>query len=424
MSTISHDRLRTIIAVYGSGLLQGIALVLFPAAGTLLTDPDFHDLSSSQFGALFTPQLITAIIASLLAARVAQRFGMKRVLRLGLACDALALILLATSQFFIGSGSLPFLILLAATASLGAGFGFTLTALNAYAFDLFPGREDSAVTALHVFTGMGQAGASLTLGLFIGLGFWWGAPLAITALIAVMIVFQFSLVLTLSGDNTADDRSSDNQRGLPVRAWLFAVVAFAYGGIEGTVANWAPIYLEADAGLTMADAALGLSLFWIGVAVGRVIFSALAVRMNVKPLYVVAPLVIGALFVLLPTISGPIPNFVTMAGLGLAASFYFPYTISLASAEFPRQLALISGLLVSSFQVGFGLSANLIGFASETVTLSTIYQISAGWALLIAGIVIYMYLLDRSKSQSGLNGDLPCVVLPCPQHHTKKQAAS
>jgi hypothetical protein len=47
--------------VYAAGLVQGIVLVTFPAASTIFTDPDEYDLSSSQYGAMFLPQVATAI---------------------------------------------------------------------------------------------------------------------------------------------------------------------------------------------------------------------------------------------------------------------------------------------------------------------------------------------------------------------------
>ena len=52
--------------VNAAGVVQGIALVTFPAASTILTDPAEYDLSSSQYGALFLPQVVTAIAAALL----------------------------------------------------------------------------------------------------------------------------------------------------------------------------------------------------------------------------------------------------------------------------------------------------------------------------------------------------------------------
>src|SRR5262245_32013781 len=54
-------------AVYAAGLIQGIALVTFPAASTIFTDPSQYGLSNTQYGTMFLPQVITAITGSLLA---------------------------------------------------------------------------------------------------------------------------------------------------------------------------------------------------------------------------------------------------------------------------------------------------------------------------------------------------------------------
>ena len=255
-------RNKTIAAVYLSGFLQGISLIIFPAAGPLLTSPDFHGLTGSQFGFLFTPQIITAIIASALTARCVQWFGgMKRVLLVGLVANVVAMLLLAASHWFIGMGVVPYLLLLLATGAVGAGFGFALSALNAYAFDLFRDKADAAVTGLHVLTGLGQVGAALTLGFFSGLGLWWGAPLSVGLALALMIAFQLGLPLRLSAENTPQVNASGRRR-LPGRIWLYAVVVFLYGVCEATYGNWSPIYLEQDAGLSTAQAGLALSIFW------------------------------------------------------------------------------------------------------------------------------------------------------------------
>ncbi|NDJ35955.1 MAG: MFS transporter [Chloroflexi bacterium] len=409
------NRLLTVAAVYLSGLLVGISLILFPSAGPLLTDPDFHNLSSAQFGTLFTPQVITAILSSLLTAAIANRFGMKRVMQIGLGFVLLAMGLLAASQLVLSSA---YGILLAATAAMGAGFGFTISALNAYAFDLFPGNEDSAVTAIHVMTGTGQVGAALLLSFFLGVGSWWGAPLTIAAAVVLMTVVQLTLPLKLSAEELPAAPSETRGGGLPLRVWLFAVVTFAYGAIEGTFGNWAPLYLADAALLSPADAALGLALFWGSVTAGRVLFAAAATRINTRPLFVVTPFAVGIVFVVLPLLTGRIPHFTALIAAGLALSFFFPYSVSLASAEFPLMTAAVSGSLVAGLQFGAGLSANVIGLASESVGLSTVFQLSAGWAVLMAVLAVYLTVTARKTdktSESGLHTDLPCQPVPCPQ---------
>ena len=65
--------------VYAAGLVQSIVLVTFPAASMIFTDSTQYDLSSTQYGTIFLPQVVTAIIASLLGGGLARRLGSKRV---------------------------------------------------------------------------------------------------------------------------------------------------------------------------------------------------------------------------------------------------------------------------------------------------------------------------------------------------------
>ena len=102
---------------------RGSSLVTFPAASTILTDPDEYDLSSSQYGTLFLPQVVTAIAAALLGAGLAGRFGTKRVYLAGLMAGLVSMALLLVSQFFTDDTAVAFALLLLATACLGVGFG-------------------------------------------------------------------------------------------------------------------------------------------------------------------------------------------------------------------------------------------------------------------------------------------------------------
>jgi MFS family permease len=112
--------------VYAAGAVQGIVLVTFPAASTIFTDPDRYDLSNTQYGLLFLPQVGTAIATSLLGASLGSRFGTKQVYVAGLGCGLVSMLLLIFSQFFESDTSVAFPLLLVATAFLGAGFGLAV----------------------------------------------------------------------------------------------------------------------------------------------------------------------------------------------------------------------------------------------------------------------------------------------------------
>jgi hypothetical protein len=63
--TTPGPRRSEIVAVYAAGLFQGLSLVAVPAAATVLTSATAYDLSASQYGLLFLPQVILAIAGSL-----------------------------------------------------------------------------------------------------------------------------------------------------------------------------------------------------------------------------------------------------------------------------------------------------------------------------------------------------------------------
>ena len=161
--------------MYAAGLVQGIVLVTFPAASTIFTAADSYGLSSSQYGAMFLPQAITAVGSSLLQGNLSRRLGGKPVYLAGLCANLAAMILLIASRFVIGSQPVAYPLLLAATACLGVGFGLTVPSINTFAAALHPDTVDRSVLVLNALLGLGTALAPVFVAIFVGLGFWVGA---------------------------------------------------------------------------------------------------------------------------------------------------------------------------------------------------------------------------------------------------------
>ena len=83
------------LAVYAAGVVQGMALVTFPAASTIFTSPQLlRSLAARPTARMFLPQAITAVAASLLGAGLGRRWGIKRVYLLGLVANLVAMVLL------------------------------------------------------------------------------------------------------------------------------------------------------------------------------------------------------------------------------------------------------------------------------------------------------------------------------------------
>src|SRR5437870_1883403 len=181
--------------VYGAAIVQGLALVTFPAASSIFTSPEGFGFDSTRYGTLFVPQVVLAILASALAPRLARRWSLRRVLLAGFVGDIVSMVLLAVSRLLLGMPDMAFGVLLLATGALGLGFGATVMALNTYAEAFFPDRADRAVLALNALLGLGTALAPVLVAIVVGLGVWWLLPAVVACI--VLVLFGVALMQPL-----------------------------------------------------------------------------------------------------------------------------------------------------------------------------------------------------------------------------------
>jgi MFS family permease len=153
-----------IVTVYAAGVVQGIGLVTFPAASAVFTSPADYNLSGTEYGGMFLPQAIMAILASLAGAGLRNRLGTKKIYLLGLLANLLAMALLVASRFVMRDHLTAYVILLAATTCMGIGFGFTVPALNTFVAAFFPQKVDRAVLTLNALLGLGTAQPQTAIG--------------------------------------------------------------------------------------------------------------------------------------------------------------------------------------------------------------------------------------------------------------------
>ena len=369
--------------VYGAGVVQGVVLVTFPATSTILTDPDRYDLSSTQYGLLFVPQVVTAIAASLLGATLGRRFGTKRVYLAGLAAGLVSMALLVVSALFEGdAGAFP--LLLVATAFLGVGFGLTVPALNTLTAAFHPGRVASSVLVLNALLGLGTALAPVFVAIFDGLGFWWGLPVLSAALLALLLATSAGLPLRTGDEGAARDVAPAAPRGIPARFWAYAAFAVLYGVCETVNGNWSQLDMTSELGASTTAAAVALTAFWGMVTVGRVLFAAVERRLPPKVTYHALPFVLAAalgLIAILP--EGRSGLGILAFGLaGLGCSALLPLTIGFGQEELAGISAAVAGGVIAFYQVGYGLAAFGVGpLVDGGVALSTVYGIAALVAL-------------------------------------------
>jgi fucose permease len=363
--------------VYAAGVVQGIALVTFPAASTILTDPSEYDLSNTQYGALFLPQVITAITAALLGAGLSGRFGTKRVYLVGLAASLVSMVLLLVSSFLTDDQSVAYGLLLLATASLGAGFGFTVPALNTLTAAFNPAAVNRSILVLNALLGLGTVLAPVFVAIFDGLGFWWGLPLLSAVLLGVLIAVSIGLPLRAGAPHAA---AAPARLVIPRRFWVYGGFAVLYGICETVNGNWAQLDMTSELGASTTEAALALTAFWGMVTVGRVLFAAIQGFVPARVTYHALPFVLAGAFVLIALLPDEEPALGVLAFgfAGLGCSALLPLTISFGQEELTAFSAAAAGGVIAFYQLGYGIAAFGVGpLLDSGVTLPTIYGLAA-----------------------------------------------
>jgi MFS family permease len=387
-----------IAAVYAAGSVQGVALVTFPAAGTIFTSPSYYGLSSTAYGAMFLPQAATAIGASLLGARLTRSWGIKRVFLTGLVANLGSMLLLLLSQAFMTNTPLAYAMLLLATTCLGIGFGLTVPSLNTFVASFFPTGVERAVLSLNALLGVGTVLAPVFVAIFVGLGAWLLLPLLVAVLLVALLLFSARLPLRVAAVGA---ESGGPEAQLPARFWVFAAFAVLYGIVETMNGNWASLYMVNNLGASTTLASLALTAFWLMVTVGRVLFAAIERAFPEQRTYHVLPFVAAialALIAILPP--GSVGLGVLVFGLaGLGCSALLPLTIGFGQEELVAIAASVAGFLIAFYQMGYGIAAFGVGPVERLtgLDLRQMYWLVALVALAMAALS-FVVVSRRSAS--------------------------
>ena len=167
------------------------------------------------------------------------------------------------------------------------------------------------------------------------------------------------------------------------------------------VSNWIVRFLE-PAPLTTAT--LALSLYWAGLAVGRLVSSVIADRFDHLRFTIVCALGIAAAIavaVFAPSLPIAIAAFFAA---GVASGPVFPMIIVIGGDRSPERSAAVGGSLTGMATMGSTIYPPAMGFMSVTVGLTAAML---GNAVMAIGCVVALVAFRRATRQGGDGGELP-----------------
>jgi hypothetical protein len=350
MAKIVSDR----TAIYAGAALQGAVMVIFAAYTAIFVNKHRYDLTLGQYGALFIPQLIAAVLAAMFAANLCCWLRAQRAYRAGIGCSLAGMALLISTEW---AERLPlsYPLLLAATAFVGAGVGLSFSFVRCYAISLNPLHARRQILVMNALLAGGMAAAPTYALLTRATRAWWSLPLVLGVLLFAQLLMTHTLRAPPDG---APARLS--QRPVPGRFRAYPGLALLYG-ICAVACLTAPHYLTGRVPSSHNLHLLELVEvgYWAALVVGgRVVF---AIIDGMKSRQHIASLSLFAAGIILLALSAALTRYDLMhVGIYLLAAFGCAALLPIDTrpgnehmAAFP--LAVAAGLMVV-FPAGLGLS--------------------------------------------------------------------
>lgn len=370
--------------VFGGALLIGLTLVSFPASSSYLKS--LHGFSDQQYGSIFLPQLVFAILGALGSAAVVKRLSLKAMYLGALISFAFSQAGLGLSPYLDGTSALW--AVMTGTALFGFGFGFGGGPLNGIVSLLYPARTGSALTLLHMMAGLGLTVGPVLFAAAIGAGRWVLVPAAL----CLLALAQFALTCSITLPGQVDSNVEVSTSGSPARSgyfWVMMLIAVLYALSEGTLANWCVIYLQEVKEISAGTAATALAVFWAGITAGRLLASLIVSRAGPFLLWLSLPPLMVLAFLVIPHIDSSNAALAAFGFAGLACSAFFPLLVTVASAPFPASVSFIASMLTAALMVGVGAGSYGIGVLKGSMSMDDIYAYSAFYPLVALVLILF-----------------------------------
>ncbi len=358
-------------------------------------------------GTIFTAQFVGYLCGALGSGVAADRWGYQRVMVLAAALTGAG----TAATAFVGTW--PAVIALTATA--GIGFGVTDSLCNAVVAAQVPGEGGVALNLLHTFFGLGALLGPLLVGLFLATAAGWHAMFVVTgALSFSCVVFIVAAripppahLAAPGGANEAPRAVRSTPRPVSGRVgggrhlWLLVGLLFLFVGMEQLTGGWSTTYLNRALGARLDVAARSVALYWAAVTVGRLIASALAVRLSNERLLGGSVIMALAALVALATAGAVGPALLALTVVGLSFAPIYPTIMAIAARAYPRRFATLAGLITAAGGLGGAIFPWLGGIVGQTWGLHVTIWLGAGIALTLL-ILFGVFLRQGAPRDSGV----------------------
>jgi len=312
---------------------------------------------------------------------------------------------------FVAAGAPTWVVFLVAAIPMGVGAGAVDGGMNGLVLSVVGEGRGRALNLLHLFFAIGALTAPALVGQLVDRGVPWEPVLQATALVALGVagVLWFTAMpsgIRRPGEGSATGEAQDEddpEAASPsflVPLILLAVGIGCYVAGEVGVSNWIVRFLD---DVPVSTATLGLSAFWAGLALGRLVAARYADRFPHAPFAAACAFVAGAAVIVAlaaPTTELAIAAF---AVSGFASGPVFPMIVAIGGDLYPNRLAATSGTLTGAAVVGGTLYPPLVGLMSSRFGIGT-GLFGAAMLSILCGVAVLAAARSRAARTVQVSG--------------------
>lgn len=334
------------------------------------------------------------IVSSLASGFLLSKFGTGKVSFVSVLMTAVAL---------LGFSFAPSVVWICVLAiPLGLGAGAVDSGLNSFVAAHYKAHH---MSWLHCFWGIGATCGPIIMSAWIGYnGQWRDGYLTVSIIQFVLVaVLLFSLPLwkkveKSDGIDTSQEIQADSSDTARVGMIPVLVSFFCYCSVETTTGIWGATYLVALRGVDAALAARWISMFYLGITIGRLISGFISMKLSSHSMIRIGQIICatGILVLMLP-----LPAESTMLGLlciGLGLAPIYPMMLHETPARFgTSQAQKIMGYQMATAYVGSTFTPPIFGFIASHTSMSLLPYVQIGLLVLM---VVCCEITNRGMRRS------------------------
>ena len=253
-----------------------------------------YNISFSQGGLITLYQGIGGVISISLGVMFADIFRRSVLIKtaFGVYCVSVILVALLPS----------YTVLLILFFLIGASTRMVDTILNVYIANIHPNRRGFFLNLLHACFGVGALLGPVLSTAFLNAGVQWNIIFFVLGCFCIMILFAYTLIQNRIQEEK--EKHAIFKIGMIINflknknILLLSILCFLYVGFVSASSTWMPTYFTQQLNIQTAFISLPVSALWIGVIVGRLVYSVLSLKHKIKNLILYSNLLAGIIMLM------------------------------------------------------------------------------------------------------------------------------